>query len=181
MHEEVTVLSRDTFKQQLERGQLEVFRYIPNTPGFRFLGVCSVLLCAIAGGVYTFTGFNPAYWAVIAGIPVVGAFVLVGLVTYWTHFARHSLIAFDDAHLYVMRAGRTHQIPWSHVSSETAGFDDEHKPGVLPMRLNDQTVDVYLFNPFVRIGDFPVLLAELLGHVKRNQRELGATDPNTDA
>jgi len=80
-----------------------------------------------------------------------------------------------------MRSGRTHQMPWSYLASETAGFaDNDNNPGVLPMRLLGQTVDVYLFNPFVRIGDFPVLLAELLGHVKRNQRELEAPPATSD-
>ncbi len=170
----VETVDREHFDALVGGGEVSVFRYTPNTRGFYFLQICSASLFIVSYMVYLLSEFDPGYWAVASGFLALLGILLIALVVRWTTYAKRCSLAFDDEALYVVGARHVERIPWSGLSIENAGFseqDENGDHGTLKMRLDGRAIIMRLFNPYVWIEDFPVLLVEILSQIKSNNEQ----------
>jgi hypothetical protein len=177
---EISILKRREFLQRKQEGSITFFRYKGNQRGFIFLQVCSALLFVMCFVIWLGTSFSPLLWGILAGALALLSLFFLYLVAYWSYFARVCGIAFDQGSLYVAEPRRVSAVPWQRLNTKNAGLTERPSDGVygtLHIRIDSKHIPLRLFNAFVWVEDFPIVLAELLEQIQKNGEQNADDDP----
>lgn len=156
----------------LKRYPTVLFRYQVNTNGLIFLVVLAIIAGAIAG--YFWITFDEYSFLHLLVLVTFGAttVVLVGLVAYWTNYARLNYLATSDRHLMLGHGSRVIAIRWDALDREKVDFvsDEQGTPrGVVSLQLEGKRYAIKLFNAFAWLENLQGFMAAMLTKMQQLQ------------